>query len=295
MKDYKNDIEKIYKYNYKFRIIKDRIEYFLIAVLVILCAVFLLKNNEKGNGLFDYFHFLYSGTEHIIILIVGIVAFVIALFTFFLKIDVSKYEEMKKVVREGNIIYENAYYWIVDSVLIDKNNFLNMFYVDEAYKMKIIRNIKAINNEKYSLRIYTKNSNYTMKIEKLSVDEIGEFVNILKSIFSSIEKNNKDKDTLDVNHKIPDIKADVLYGNDFYSDVNPSDIKMKFAISGIVGLISFLSVWIFGLGIISGNYKSYSTDYNLALVTIVICVLIVRFCILKMLKYWKIGKEHEIF
>ncbi|HII09125.1 hypothetical protein [uncultured Eubacterium sp.] len=257
----KKDDEKFRKvvgYNFKLRVLRDRVGLFIISVLVILVAIHFLKTREA-----DVIYFANNKIVSIIILFAGIGGVICSCFGFLWKTNYAKYDRMKQIVGMGEILYENAFFAIVDSVFIDKHNYLNMFYLDEVYKVEADdrRKYNALREEP-EIKVYIANEKHILNVSRLSMTSARELADVIEKIAPNIGRKEetlriaRQEANNSANHIIPTIGRIYFDDGDYYKQSN----QVKFVVAGIVGLIALFMALVFG-GLEIRHSIQY-TDFN---------------------------------
>lgn len=232
-------------YNFRLRVLRDRVGLFMISIFVILVAVHFLKTRES-----NILYFANNKVVSIILLIVGIGAAICSCLGFIWKTDYAKYDRMKYIVGKGDVLYENAYLAIVDSVFIDKHNYLNMFYIDEVYKIEV-KDRKSYNalQERPEIKIHTGDKTYDLNVSRLSMTSANELADVIEEIAPNIGRKEEviriaKREVLNpVDHIVPSISGRIHFDDgDYYKYSN----NLIFYAAAVVGLITLFIALVFG-------------------------------------------------
>lgn len=258
----KKDDEKfreIIGYNFRFRVLRDRIGLFIISVVCIMVAIHYLRTRESNILIFSNNKIVSTG-----ILILGMCGILASCLGFLWKTDYAKYDRMKKTVGMGDVLYENAFFAIVDSVFIDKHNYLNMFYVDEVYDVEA-RDRKKYNalKEEPEIKVYTGNKTYTLNVSRLSMTSASELADVIERIAPNVGKKEeamriaRQEANNSANHSIPNISGRIYFDDgDYYKQ----SYRVKFIAAAVVGMITLFMALVFGGTEIRHNIQY--TDFN---------------------------------
>ncbi len=169
---------------------------------------------------------------------------------FLWKTDYAKYDRMKYIVGKGDVLYENAYFAIVDSVFIDKHNYLNMFYIDEVYKIEV-KDRKSYNalQERPEIKIHTGDKTYDLNVSRLSMTSANELADVIEEIAPNIGRKEEviriaKREVLNlVDHIVPSVSGRIHFDDsDYYKYSN----NLIFYAAAVVGLITLFIALVFG-------------------------------------------------
>lgn len=116
---------------------RDRVFSFIASIIMIVVSAEMIKVelDEKVNGIIENFRKYFYVFIAVIVLFAGIFFFIYSIHLFLKKNEKEKYlsreNVIARIIDNGNVIYENEYFKIVDSVFVNKKKIEQVAYIDE--------------------------------------------------------------------------------------------------------------------------------------------------------------------